>query len=89
MNPTYDFGGQVAPRPSTGTVGTPMVADTIASGGLSGADAVTGQPIGRLGRADQIAAAVLRLCSTGASLVVGVALPIDGGYTARLPRGTS
>lgn len=33
-------------------------------------------------RADEIAAAVLWLCSPGASLVVGVALPVDGGFTA-------
>jgi hypothetical protein len=33
--------------------------------------------------ADEIAAAVLWLCSPGASLVLGVALPVDGGYTAR------
>jgi len=26
---------------------------------------------------------VLWLCSTGASFVLGVALPVDGGYTAR------
>ena len=45
-------------------------------------EAVANQPIGRLGRADEIAGAVLWLCSPGASLVVGVALPVDGGYTA-------
>ena len=55
----------------------------MASGELTVADAVAGQPIGRLGRAEEIAAAVLWLCSPGASLVVGVALPVDGGYTAR------
>jgi NAD(P)-dependent dehydrogenase (short-subunit alcohol dehydrogenase family) len=66
-----------------GTIETPMVADMIASGELSVDDAVTGQPIGRLGRGDEIASAVLWLCSPGASLVVGVSLPVDGGYTAR------
>jgi NAD(P)-dependent dehydrogenase (short-subunit alcohol dehydrogenase family) len=66
-----------------GTIETPMVADMMAKGELTVADAVAGQPIGRLGRAEEIAAAVLWLCSPGASLVVGVALPVDGGYTAR------
>jgi NAD(P)-dependent dehydrogenase (short-subunit alcohol dehydrogenase family) len=66
-----------------GTIETPMVADMIATGELDVDDAVAGQPIGRLGRGDEIAAAVLWLCSPGASLVVGVALPVDGGYTAR------
>ncbi len=40
------------------------------------------QPIGRLGRADEVAAAVLWLCSPGASFVLGVALPIDRGFVA-------
>ncbi len=39
------------------------------------------QPIGRMGRADEIAAAVLWLCSPGASFILGVALPVDGGFT--------
>ncbi|HWT25946.1 MAG TPA: glucose 1-dehydrogenase [Solirubrobacteraceae bacterium] len=66
-----------------GTIETPMVADMIAKGELDIPEALANQPIGRLGRADEIAAAVLWLCSPGASLVVGVALPVDGGYTAR------
>jgi NAD(P)-dependent dehydrogenase (short-subunit alcohol dehydrogenase family) len=70
-------------RGCQGTIETPMVADMIASGELSVNDAVAGQPIGRLGRGDEIASAVLWLCSPGASLVVGVSLPVDGGYTAR------
>jgi NAD(P)-dependent dehydrogenase (short-subunit alcohol dehydrogenase family) len=40
------------------------------------------QPIGRMGRAAEIAAAVLWLCSPGASFVLGVALPVDGGFVA-------
>ena len=46
-------------------------------------DAGADDPIGRLGRADEIAAAVLWLCSPGAGFVLGVALAGDGGYTAR------
>ncbi|UZD67478.1 SDR family oxidoreductase [Marinobacter sp. AN1] len=39
-------------------------------------------PVGRLGQADEIAQAVLYLCSEGAGFSTGVALPVDGGYTA-------
>jgi NAD(P)-dependent dehydrogenase (short-subunit alcohol dehydrogenase family) len=65
-----------------GTIDTPMVADMVAKGELDMAEAIRHQPIGRLGRGDEIAAAVLWLCSPGASFVIGVALPVVGGYTA-------
>jgi len=38
------------------------------------------QPIGRLGYADEVAEAVVWLCSESASLVLGTALAVDGGY---------
>ena len=59
-----------------------MVAAIVAKGELVLADALAGAPIGRIGRAEEIAAAVLWLCSPGASYVVGVALPVDGGFVA-------
>jgi NAD(P)-dependent dehydrogenase (short-subunit alcohol dehydrogenase family) len=66
-----------------GTIETPMVAEMIANGELSMDEAIANQPIARLGQASEMAAAVLWLCSPAASFVLGVALPVDGGYTAR------
>jgi NAD(P)-dependent dehydrogenase (short-subunit alcohol dehydrogenase family) len=66
-----------------GTIDTPMVAQMLAKGELDMTEAIRNQPIGRLGTADEIAAAVLWLCSPASSFVIGVALPVDGGYTAR------
>jgi len=40
-------------------------------------------PIGRLGRPEEIASAVLWLCSSEASFMIGHALAVDGGYTIR------
>ena len=39
-------------------------------------------PMGRLGRPDELNAAVQWLCSDSASFVTGVVLPIDGGFSA-------
>jgi NAD(P)-dependent dehydrogenase (short-subunit alcohol dehydrogenase family) len=39
-------------------------------------------PLGRFGRPEDVAAAILYLASDEASFVTGVALPVDGGYTA-------
>lgn len=39
-------------------------------------------PVGRIGQPDEVAAAVLYLCSDLAGFTTGVALPIDGGATA-------
>jgi NAD(P)-dependent dehydrogenase (short-subunit alcohol dehydrogenase family) len=39
-------------------------------------------PIGRFGQPEEIAAAVLYLCSPGAAFITGTALPVDGGILA-------
>ena len=40
------------------------------------------QPIGRMGRPDEVAALALYLCSDEAAFVTGAAYPLDGGVTA-------
>ena len=66
-----------------GTIDTPMVADMLEKQPDAMKEILRDQPIGRLGRSEEIAAAVLWLCSPGASFVIGHALAVDGGYTAR------
>lgn len=66
-----------------GTINTPMVADMLAKEPDAMKEVLRDQPIGRLGQPEEIAAAVLWLCSPGASFVIGHALVVDGGYTAR------
>jgi NAD(P)-dependent dehydrogenase (short-subunit alcohol dehydrogenase family) len=65
-----------------GLIHTPMAERMMAAGQTDALNAMLKDvPIGRLGRAEEIANAVLWLCSPAASLVVGHALVVDGGYT--------
>lgn len=66
-----------------GAIETPMVADMIAREPETMKDILKEQPIGRLGKPEEIASTVLWLCSPGAGFVIGHALAVDGGYTAR------
>jgi NAD(P)-dependent dehydrogenase (short-subunit alcohol dehydrogenase family) len=69
-----------------GTVDTPMLRKAMEmSGDPEGFlhMLASGHPIGRIGRGEEIAAAVVFLASDEASFVTGVLLPADGGYTAR------
>ncbi len=64
-----------------GVIETPMTAPLTADPAMRAViDKMT--PMGRMGRAEEIAAAVLWLCSDQASFVTGHPLVIDGGATA-------
>jgi NAD(P)-dependent dehydrogenase (short-subunit alcohol dehydrogenase family) len=66
-----------------GLVETPMAAAMLVSQPEAIKELMKDQPIGRFGQPEEIAAAVLWLCSAGSSFVIGHALAVDGGYTAR------
>lgn len=68
-----------------GIVDTPMLrefADAMPDPAEAWAEYSAAQPMGRLGTAAECAAAALWLVSDEASFVTGVALPVDGGFTA-------
>ena len=66
-----------------GIIDTPMM-DRLVEGRDDYAAAIpTRQPIGRKGTPDEIAEAVAWLCSDSASLVTGLAMAVDGAFTAQ------
>lgn len=67
-----------------GLIETPMVAKMREGGQTEALEGMlTFVPIGRVCRAEEIADAVLWLCSNRASFVVGQSISVDGGLTMR------
>lgn len=64
-----------------GVTETPMTAALLADPAWREA-MVAKHPLGRFGRPEDVAAAILFLSSDEAAYITGVALPVDGGYTA-------
>jgi NAD(P)-dependent dehydrogenase (short-subunit alcohol dehydrogenase family) len=68
-----------------GMIHTPMTDQMIASGQGEALAAMLKQnvPMGRQGRPEEIADAVLWLCSSAASYITGQSISVDGGYVMR------
>ncbi|PWI19390.1 short chain dehydrogenase [Streptomyces sp. Act143] len=64
-----------------GLVNTPLIAEGRSPEVM--AARVAAHPIGRIAEPEEIADAVVWLCSDRSSFVTGAAVPVDGGYTAR------
>jgi len=65
-----------------GMIDTPMI-QRFSGGTPEGRQAMISQePVGRMGQPEEIASAVLWLCSDAASFVTGHTMVVDGGQTA-------
>jgi NAD(P)-dependent dehydrogenase (short-subunit alcohol dehydrogenase family) len=66
-----------------GVIQTPMIDRAIGDDPAKRSAYRALEPVGRFGTPEEVASAVLWLCSDGASFVTGVALPVDGGWVAQ------
>jgi NAD(P)-dependent dehydrogenase (short-subunit alcohol dehydrogenase family) len=66
-----------------GVIHTPMVDEVIKDNPSLEDQLAQGAPIGRMGRPEEIAGLVTWLCSDAASFMIGQAVAVDGGWTAR------
>ena len=66
-----------------GYVDTPMMARFTGGTAEGRARVVSEEPIGRMAQPEEIANAVLWLCSDASSFTVGHALIVDGGQTVQ------
>ena len=66
-----------------GFIRTPMVERVLDKGTFSEEQIFAAEPMHRMGKPEEIAEAVLWLCSDAAAFVTGQTLPVDGGFTAQ------
>jgi NAD(P)-dependent dehydrogenase (short-subunit alcohol dehydrogenase family) len=64
-----------------GIIDTPMMQRFTGSTPEGRQAVISQEPVGRMGRPEEIAAAILWLCSDAASFVTGAAMVVDGGQT--------
>ena len=63
-------------------VDTPMIAERLSTGKVTRQDFDEVQPIGRMGRPEEIAAMALHLCGPESEWTTGSIITVDGGQTA-------
>ena len=63
-------------------VDTPMIAERLSTGRVTRQDFDEVQPIGRMGKPEEIAAMALHLCGPEAEWTTGSIITVDGGQTA-------
>jgi NAD(P)-dependent dehydrogenase (short-subunit alcohol dehydrogenase family) len=66
-----------------GYIRTPLIEEALTSNPEMEAQIVARHPVGRMGRPEEIAEAVMWLCSDAASCVTGHTMTVDGGYVAQ------
>ncbi|MGE3541089.1 MAG: SDR family oxidoreductase [Candidatus Tectimicrobiota bacterium] len=66
-----------------GYIRTPLIDSSLAVQPELEAQIIARHPVGRMGRPEEIAEAVLWLCSDAASFVTGHTMTVDGGYVAQ------
>jgi NAD(P)-dependent dehydrogenase (short-subunit alcohol dehydrogenase family) len=66
-----------------GYIRTPLLEPILARQPEREAEWIAREPVGRLGTPEEVAEAVVWLCSDAASFVTGHALSVDGGYVAQ------
>jgi NAD(P)-dependent dehydrogenase (short-subunit alcohol dehydrogenase family) len=66
-----------------GYIRTPLLEEALTGNPEMEAQIVARHPVGRMGRPEEIAEAVVWLCSDAASFVTGHTMTVDGGYVAQ------
>ncbi len=66
-----------------GYIRTPLIEAALTSNPEMEAQIIERHPVGRMGRPEEIAEAVVWLCSDAASFVTGHTMTVDGGYVAQ------
>lgn len=66
-----------------GVIQTPMIDRFVHGEAQARRQLIEGEPVGRVGTPEEVAQAVVWLCSDAASFVTGVAMPVDGGWVAQ------